>query len=138
MTTTPSPEPTRAPGGLILILGWVQPPQGHQQPPGRTPVLKPSSNSTVPVTWFIKPATDFRLEHHVFSPKLFSAFDRFVIGSTKFQKFLGNFSGRLNHYWCADINFQIPPPIHSKHASKSQTKKGSRIFSIRTYLWFFN
>ena len=34
-------------GGSKLILGLVQLPQGHQQPPERTPVLKPSSNSTV-------------------------------------------------------------------------------------------
>ena len=32
-----------------MILGQMQLPQGYQQPPGRTPILKPSLNSTVPV-----------------------------------------------------------------------------------------
>ena len=36
-------------GGAELILGQLRPPQGYQQPPGRTPVLKPSSNSSLAI-----------------------------------------------------------------------------------------
>ena len=32
-----------------MILHQVRPPQGYQQPPGRTPVLKPSSNSNLTI-----------------------------------------------------------------------------------------
>ena len=32
--------------------------QESQQPQGRTPILKPSSNSTVPVAWIAVPAMD--------------------------------------------------------------------------------
>ena len=56
--TNPHPQ-----GGLKLILGKVLPPQGHQQPP-RTPVLKPSSDSTIPIAWITKPAMDSKLSLH--------------------------------------------------------------------------
>ena len=36
-------------------------PKGDQQPPGRTPVLKPSSNSTKSLAWITEPATDLLL-----------------------------------------------------------------------------
>ena len=49
------PHPQR---DLGLILGYLRPPQGHQQPPGRSPVLKPSSNYNVSVGWIEEPATD--------------------------------------------------------------------------------
>ena len=49
--TNPHPQ-----GGLKLILGYVRLPQGHQQPPGRTPVLNASSNSTIPLAWITEPA----------------------------------------------------------------------------------
>ena len=44
MTTTSPLGPTCTPRGWELILE-VQSPHGHKPPPGRTPVLKPSSNS---------------------------------------------------------------------------------------------
>ena len=40
---------------LKLILGLVQSPKWHQQPPGRTSVPKPSSNFTVSVAWIAEP-----------------------------------------------------------------------------------
>ena len=46
-------------------------PQGHQQPLDRTPVLKPSSNSIVPVAWITGPAPDSRsFWYTILSPTL--------------------------------------------------------------------
>ena len=45
----------------------MQSPQGFQQPPGRASILKPSSNSTVPVAWITEPTTDSRCGNFVFN-----------------------------------------------------------------------
>ena len=42
-------------------LGYVQLPKVYQQPPGRTPVFKKSSNSTASVAWMTELATEFLL-----------------------------------------------------------------------------
>ena len=49
----------QGPGGFE-INSRIGAPQGHQQPPKRTPVLKPSSNSNVPVAWITEPTMDSR------------------------------------------------------------------------------
>ena len=38
----------------------MRPHQGHQQSPRRTPILKPSSNSVLPVAWTTRPPKDLR------------------------------------------------------------------------------
>ena len=50
--TNPRPQ-----GGLVLIQGQMRPPQGHQQPPRRTPILKPSSNSSLALALITGSAT---------------------------------------------------------------------------------
>ena len=72
-----SPEGYTSPGvmprhirALTLTKGLVRTPQGHQQSSWRTPVLKPSSNSGLPIAWITAPATDassFEMLRQIFS-----------------------------------------------------------------------
>ena len=48
-------DKAKLPGGFEID---VRLPQGPQHPLGRTPVLKPSSISNVPIGWIIEPTTD--------------------------------------------------------------------------------
>ena len=50
---------------LTLTKGLVRTLQGHQQSSWRTPVLKPSSNSGLPIAWITAPATDASLNQKV-------------------------------------------------------------------------
>ena len=54
-----------------LILGLMQPPQWHQQPPRKTPNQKPSSNTTVSVAWIIEPVTDSQSSQKVIFNQFF-------------------------------------------------------------------
>ena len=53
-------------GALAFTKGYVQTPQGHQQSSWRTPVLKPSSNSGLPIAWITAPATDASLKVYMY------------------------------------------------------------------------
>ena len=62
--STPPPGSCPTPNGCLAVtMGLVRTPQGHQQSSWRTPVLKPSSNSTFPEAWITEPATDPRFIH---------------------------------------------------------------------------
>ena len=58
MTTTPPPGPTRTSWGVGSDPWLGAAALRAQAASGRTPVLKPSSNSTVPVAWITEPAMD--------------------------------------------------------------------------------
>ena len=64
--STPPPGSCPTPNGCLAVtMGLVRTPQGHQQSSWRTPVLKPSSNSGLPIAWITAPATDASLANHL-------------------------------------------------------------------------
>ena len=66
--STPPPGSCPTPNGCLAVtMGLVQTPQGHQQSSWRTPVLKPSSNSSLSIAWITALATDASLKKWLFS-----------------------------------------------------------------------
>ena len=60
MTTTLPLKPTHSPGGFGIDPRLGAAALEAQQPPRRTTILKPSSNSTIPVDWITESATNSR------------------------------------------------------------------------------
>ena len=69
MTTTPPLGPTHNPWGFgidpRLAAAALRAPAASKEDSHPQAILKPSSNSTVPVAWITKPIMDFRLKWNI-------------------------------------------------------------------------